>query len=706
MSTEQNNAAAEFIKRKQKNLDYFKVALPRVYQIIENMSINRAELVITPGRDDLDMVVDGKSCYRGLAREYSKDEALQFLKDNPPDKPLKTFRPEWASTESRQRFATQKLQAILRASPATPENFQGYTRESNFFPSLVFLGAGLGFQIELLAQRADIVTAFVVERDPEKFALSLFTVDWASICARFQRRGRAINFVIGFEGSEGEMRNLLSAHLKSAVPLYPFLAVYYNHLADIELARIMNEVSKDLALIAANWSNYDDQMIRLKNTQFNLRRDMTYLKWRALSPTGKPLVVVGSGPSIDYRIDSLKAARDSVVVVSAGTGLRPLLVAGIKPDLHVELDPSYSIYEMNADLGPDALKDIPLLAVNEINPHVPELFGKTRFFYKSDNYIGAFLGIAGDGFSGCNPTCTNAALAIGYSIGFRKIFLFGTDYGFESLEKDHANTSIHGKSADTEFAQKLKERVSRHKHSYFRVPSVSGGEIYSRIDYYTANRSLGALLEKLERNDSSLSVFNCADGAVIEGTVWYSADQFSAAVKETEACGPADLESRLDSMESQLESDRFEGHLPELLAEMQAETQDVAKLLQKAKLKGNRDLVLLANDLKLRIANIQPRKNATGITGEQRLINQLIQGTLLRLLNYGLTHALACSDGKQRGQFTEQWRKLGLSFLGELPNHFEKVLLDSRSYEENPWSRTGIRLPEPELTECHADPQA
>ncbi len=193
MSNNQDTAAQVYLRRKQKNLEFFKVSLPKIYQVLENLMLTRAELVVTPGAKDLDMTIDGQSCYRGLAKEYSQDEALQFLKDNPPDKPLKTFQPEWPSSYPVDRFAFRKMRTILEASPVTPENFQGYLRGNNFFPSIVFLGCGLGYHIEALVERTNIVSAFIVEREPEKFALSLFTVDWAAICAKFKRRGYSIN---------------------------------------------------------------------------------------------------------------------------------------------------------------------------------------------------------------------------------------------------------------------------------------------------------------------------------------------------------------------------------------------------------------------------------------------------------------------------------------------------------------------------------
>lgn len=697
MSNNQDAAAQVFLRRKQKNLEFFKVSLPKIYQVLENQMLTRAELVVTPGAKDLDMTIDGQSCYRGLAKEYSQDEALQFLKDNPPEKPLKTFPPEWPSSYPADRFASVQMRSLLEASPVTPENFEGYLRGNNFFPSIVFLGCGLGFHIQALLERTNVVSAFVVEREPEKFALSLFTVDWAAICARFKRRGHSINFAIGIGGES--IQGILARHLKTAVPFYPFMTTYYNHLADIELAEAALEVSKDVATIAAQWSNYDDQLIRLRNTAFNVSNGMRYLKKKNLPASEYPLVVVGSGPSIDHRIESLKSVRDRVIIVSAGTGLRPLLMAGIKPDLHVELDPGYSIYEIHADLGADALKDIPLLAVNEINPHIPELFGRTRYYLKSDNAVPALLGVQGDGYPGCNPTCTNAALSISYSLGFRKLFLFGTDYGFESSDKDHASASIHGDAADTEFARQFRAKVAKRKRPTFEIPRVGGGKIQTRSDYYSAKRSVEQLLLELEGTASSMEVFNCADGAEIDGTVWLTEADFVKRVEDLSAADLPGLDQRFDSIETELARDTMAAALPELFAEIRRETGSLARLVKKAKLGGGRDLALLANELKTLVTRVKPKPGSVGVTGVQLTVNQVLQGGVLRLIHLGLSHGLACHDGKERDRFMRLWRNQVVEFLEGLPDHFQRVMSDPRPMEENPWSRTGVRFPEPELAQ-------
>jgi len=697
MTSKEDKAAEIYLRRKQKNLDYFKVNLPRIYQILENLMLTRAELVITPGAKDLDMVVDGHSCYRGLAREYSKGEALDFLKDNSPEKPIKTFAPPWAQDKFTVRFALAHMQKILRKAPIAQHEFEGYFRPRSYFPMVVFLGCGLGYHIETVIERANLINACVVERDPEKFALSLFTVDWADICARFHRKGYSITFAIGFDTDQESVRDLLARHLKSTVPFYPYFSVYYNHLADVELAKDAMSVSSDLALIAANWGNYDDQLIRFKNTAFNVSNGMTYIKHQLLEATELPVVIFGSGPSVDYRIDSLIENRSKVIVISAGTGLRPLLAAGIKPDLHVELDPSYVIYEAHADLGLEDLQDIPLLAANEINPFVPSLFGKTRYYFKSDNAMPALLNIVGDGFSGCNPTCTNAAISIAFALGFRNFFLFGTDYGFDSVEKDHSSESIYGQKVNSEFARDFRKKAEAKKQPTFSVSRVGGGKILTRNDYYTAKRSIEGLVKRLEDHAGDLVVFNCADGAEIEGTTWLSKAAFGETLASHVEIDGETLEVRLNFLEAEIDRNAIREAIPSVSREIAIETEEYRHLIRKARLDGARDLLLLTNQIRLQIGLVAPRKGKARVEAAQIMMNQLLQGSVLRLVQIGLAHGLASPEKRSRNLFVKHWRSDMLDLLEAWPEHFKKVMSDDRPLNENPWARADGHSPEPEL---------
>src|SRR5690606_30536687 len=325
----------------------------------------------------------------------------------------------------KENFADQILRRIVKNSPVKPSTFKGYIR-GNIFPSMVFLGCGLGYHIDALTKKVPIINGIVIEREPEKFAVSLYTVDWEEICSRFSRKGFSLTFAIGKADQPEQIRRLVSQYMTKDVPFYPFFSTYYNHLADVELAKAVMENSNDLAVISSNWSYYDNELMRLSNTAHNIRKGGKFLPRPDSMAQTKPLVVVGSGPSLDKRVESLKKVRDRVVVVSAGTALRPLLAHGVRPDYHAELDPAYLIYQLRSDIGDAKIRDIPLLAVIAVYPFLPTLFLNVFYYFKSDNMQTYFLGLSERSFSNCTPAVTNAALSLGISLGFQTIYLFGT----------------------------------------------------------------------------------------------------------------------------------------------------------------------------------------------------------------------------------------------------------------------------------------
>ncbi|MFB2764844.1 motility associated factor glycosyltransferase family protein [Marinobacter shengliensis] len=687
-----------FMQRLQKNLEFFKKRRPEIYKLLANMELQRVELVVTPGKDDVDMVANGKSCYHGLAQEYSVEEAEKVLEENPETKRIRTFSPPWEASYQKENFADQILRNIVKKSPVKPANFKGYIR-GNIYPSMVFLGCGLGYHIDALTKKAPIINGIIIEREPEKFAVSLYTVDWEEICSRFSRKGFSLTFAIGYANQPEQVRRLVSQYMTKDVPFYPFFSTYYNHLADVELAKAVMENANDLAVVAANWSNYDNEIMRLSNTAHNIRRGGQLLPRPVAMNQSKPLVVVGSGPSLDKRVESLRRVRDQVVVVSAGTALRPLLAHGLRPDYHAELDPAYLIYELLSDIGEEKIRDIPLLAVNEVNPFVPTLFNKVFYYFKTDNMQPSLLGLTDRSFSNCNPTVTNAALSIGHSLGFRTIYLFGTDYGFQNVDKDHSSKSVYGDDTDSAIAEDIQKRVQStvKKRRVFKTPSVDGDTILTRNDYYSAKRSVEELIYKLKSTDTPPEIFNCADGAIIEGAQWLPEreflDRFGDGGQET----PFNAAEVFEGFAEELGVDAFDHALESVHKEVERVCAQYAKTIKSARLGGRRDLCTLVNELRERISIIRPLSGKASVTGAQFMAHQLMKGSLQHFLYVGMCHGMACEDGKDLTAFLKRWEEGFINFLETVPGHYAKVMLEQRPLEDDPWAKRFIGDRDPEF---------
>lgn len=687
-----------FMQRLQKNLEFFKKRRPDIYKLLASMELQRVELVVTPGKDDVDMVANGKSCYHGLAREYSIEEAERVFNENPETKRIRTFSPPWEASYQKENFADQILRNIVEQSPVKPSNFKGYIR-GNIFPSMVFLGCGLGYHIDALTKKTPIINGIIIEREPEKFAVSLYTVDWEEICSRFSRKGFSLTFAIGKADQPEQIRRLVSQYMVKDVPFYPFFSTYYNHLADVELAKAVMENAKDLAVVAANWSNYDNELMRLSNTAHNIRRGGAYLPRPDSIVQSKPLVVVGSGPSLDKRVESLKKVRDQVVVVSAGTALRPLLAHGVRPDYHAELDPSYLIYQLLSDIGGDEIRGIPLLAVNEVNPFVPTLFDKVFYYFKADNTQPALLGLSNRSFASCNPTVTNAALSIGHSLGFRTIYLFGTDYGFENADKDHSSKSVYGGDTDSAIAEEIQKRVQStvKKRRVFKTPAVDGGTVLTRNDYYSAKRSVEELIYKLKTSGTPPQIFNCADGAVVEGAQWLCEHEFLDRFAERNSDAHFDTAQTFDLLSEPLDVNSFDDALREVHKDLERMCGHYTKMVKAARLKGRRDLCTLVNDIREQQNVVRPLPGKESVSGAQLMTHQLLKGAVQHFLYVGVCHGMACEDGESLEIFMKKWEKGFLEFLEEVPKHYARVMIDPRPLEEDPWARRFIGDRDPEF---------
>lgn len=696
----QPDSSEQFLQRMQKNLAYFQKHYPEVHNLLSSLDLKSVELVVTPGRDDVDMVAFGKSCYRGLAREFSEDEAEKMLKENPESRPIQTFAPPNAGRYRKKNFANKLLQETVLASPLCERPFEGYFR-GNFFPSVVFLGAGLGYHIDWLSRQTEIINGIVIEREPEKFAVSLYTVDWAAIGSRFSRRGRSLTFAIGKASTLEEIRELVSNRMTSDVPFYPFFSIYYNHLADVDMAVGVLETAKDLSVVSANWIDYDNEMVRLKNTLHNLENGARFIARAPDRKIEKPVVVVGSGPSIDQRIGDLKQIRDQVTVISAGTGLSALLAAGIVPDFQMELDPGHVVYRFHSTVDPELLKQITLIAVNEVNPKVPGLFKEVLYFLKFDNAFPYLVGLEKSSFNGCHPTVTNAALAISQSLGVSEIYLFGTDYGFESEDRDHADHSVYGKKNEAELSRKMRESKSRKKSQkkIFEVSSVSGGKVLTRSDYFAAKRALEDFVQAVAQQGAELKVFNCSDGAVIEGVEWLSSDglrdRFAAVAADDHSAG---LDRTLiEQLLAPLPAGLASGQMPAVHSELARLSGNFAARLKSARVNGRKDLCALVNEFRQDITHIKP-VDGKPVSRAQVYADQLLSGNVKHFLYVGLCHGMAC-ENKELVPFLKTWRENFLEFLEELPEHFERTVFNGLTADEDPWSGRTLFNADPEFQE-------
>lgn len=100
---------------------------------------------------------------------------------------------------------------------------------------------------------------------------------------------------------------------------------------------------------------------------------------------GLPALVVGAGPSLDRNLADISRYRDRVVILAADTALRPLLAAGIEPDVVVATDPTETNARHLCELP--ACSRTHLVAEGSVDSEsLSEFEGRTFFFRVSDHH--------------------------------------------------------------------------------------------------------------------------------------------------------------------------------------------------------------------------------------------------------------------------------------------------------------------------------
>ena len=181
-----------------------------------------------------------------------------------------------------------------------------------------------------------------------------------------------------------------------------------------------------------------DEYNMLANTSsnFNSLKHRIYLSKFCSddSLSSLPVVITGSGPSLDSSLPFLAEHRDKFILVSGGSSISTLLEFGIKPDIHVQLERSEHQYGLHLDLSKKfPLNNILLIASSTVPSRHQELFDHIIYFFRPAlSPLALYASNSGEILSAEGPDTINAAVASIGSLGFKNIALFGVDCGSAS----------------------------------------------------------------------------------------------------------------------------------------------------------------------------------------------------------------------------------------------------------------------------------
>lgn len=499
----------------QKNLAFFRSAAPSIYEEYKNYKPKHLRLSYTP---------EG---YINLVNTSKGNEAV--YPENPDDyfrkyldiyeRNSKVYRIEFGSVASKliskdsNNYHVDKIIDFMNEKlPPDAE----YSLDASA-TLMVVLGIGLGYHLLPLLKKTDVKNLFIIEPNKDIFYASLHTMDWPKINEMLAKPGYTLNIQIG--QSEAEATKILERAVLESGPYIAAKTYLVEHIKSDEMSSTTKHFLGRLSSTASALGYFDDERIGLAHTISNIKNQIPCMSVNSSvteSHRNLPVFVVGNGPSLDEAKEFLLENQSKAIIISCGSTLGSLEKIGLKPDIHVEQERPRLIFEwLKVSTSNEFRKGVTLVALNTVHPGVFSLFERKAMAMKpldvgtsySQSLIKSGKHITQAPY--CNPTVTNAGVSIAVSLGFRDIYIFGTDLGFSPNGEHHSKFSTH---------QKLKEQFN---DSIGQVNSDKNvfvpGNFCDKIETTKILNSSRLSMEMLIASSPSVRFFNASNGARIEG---------------------------------------------------------------------------------------------------------------------------------------------------------------------------------------------
>jgi hypothetical protein len=432
--------------------------------------------------------------------EHARDQVARFW-TNPARLVVAPVQPTHLD-----RQAGQFLHNILKRGHERGVTFQAMpkTRRSEL---VVVFGIGLAAHLDPLVEDTDCRFLVLVEPNLEFLHHSLGVYDWAGLIKRLARKRGRLLFFVGIppvavdEGLRGAIRVFCPCAFDGMV--------IFTHYPNTLFDQVMNLIQKNAAITVSGFGFVDDEIFMLRNTYANLSAGDARLTQRTgARRIAAPIFLVGSGPSLDRMYEDIRRNADRAVIFSCGTGIRPLLQAGIVPDLHLEIERNVEVVPLIEQAAREFdLSPICLVVTTTVDPRIPLYFKKKVYYFRaalSCTPIFAPTDECQPGSSG--PTVVNAALGVAQDVGFRQVYFFGVDLGTRVVNPK-VRHSAHS-------WQNTVDGFEDTKAYDMPVPGNFGGKVYSNRDLLWTMSEVENAIRHWGRGRF---YYNCSDGARIKG---------------------------------------------------------------------------------------------------------------------------------------------------------------------------------------------
>ena len=377
---------------------------------------------------------------------------------------------------------------------------------------LVCFGLGLGEHLLHLLDYLDVKELILVEQFGEFVSASCYHIDWDKIFTSISERGGQLTLLLG--NDPVQLSNRIHNHLRGRFFGLIDGSYGYQHYHSPVLDQCHDRFRDMLPSLGMSDGFFEDECVMLEHSILNLKNEDRYSLDLDICDhvlAGLPVIIVGSGPSMNDSIEAIRDNAANAIIISAGTGLGILLRAGIKPDFHCEIENLPIVYEAVKSHRQGGLdfSGIHLIAAPSVDPRIPKEFDETTFVFR-DSVTASQLMADENLILNTGPTIANFASRVALALGASRIYLFGIDLGAVSKEKHHADDSVYNRTDDKFWKSGLGMLAMDQEVAGNFREIVYSNPLFKQTNIHFTNTI---------QNHPHQRFYNCSDGAKIEGAI-------------------------------------------------------------------------------------------------------------------------------------------------------------------------------------------
>lgn len=200
--------------------------------------------------------------------------------------------------------------------------------------------------------------------------------------------------------------------------------------------------------IVSNNTRNEFSTVMVKNLLSNARYLCESYKTTQLTdviPRDIPGILVAAGPSLNKNIEELKKAKGKAFIVAVDTAIKPLIKAGVIPDMFFIVDATKPVELVQCEEA----RNIPLVTTLNAAYEVLDYHTGMKFFFNEGYFFaetifdksGKQMGSVASGGS-----VATSVFSLMYKLGLKRIILVGQDLAYTD-NKSHADGSFEEKAS-------------------------------------------------------------------------------------------------------------------------------------------------------------------------------------------------------------------------------------------------------------------